>query len=203
MLLAGFALLRMLSLGEATASRRSASPGELAPAPPSPVADKSAVATIDAVAAPRVVASRSTRPSIADSVAAPAEDDIPRRPDGGILGVADLDVLRAANTPTNELIRDCLAKHGAGVSGTLMTTFVVARKRDKSGVIAVETETTGYEEDESTIRDPALIECIHKTAFAMKFPPNTSPVATWARRSVIVKDGALDDNWITVHGYIR
>jgi hypothetical protein len=208
LLVIGIALWQMAKTGEATASvDRAAKPEPpTATATPEPASKQEPAAAPAADAAPFKLPSKSTtpRPSIADKVAVPQEEEIPRRPDGKVIGVADLDVLRDANAPTDQLVRDCIAKHGgATVSGTLMTTFVVARKREPNGTFKVETETTGFEEDESTLRDPVLVECMHKTALAMKFPTNTSPLATWARREMTVKDGVLTQNWVIKHGYIH
>jgi hypothetical protein len=202
----------MSKTDEATASSaRPAATTTAESTPPAQVATGSGPARSDPAAAPPAAdsparpASSAKRPSIADAFAVPPEEEIPRRPDGKIIGITDIDGLREANAPTDALVRECIAKHGgAAVSGTLMTTYIVARKKAPSGTFKVEVETTGYEEDESTIRDPELIECVHKTALAQKFATNNnSPVATWARRKIDIKDGELTWNWVIKHGYIR
>jgi hypothetical protein len=207
LLVVGVALWQMAKTGEATASGALPKPAPEVAGEPAPTKLEPAAAGGAAAPAPASAPARTTtpRPSIAANIPAPAEEEIPRRPDGKVIGVADLDVLREANAPTDDLVRACLAKFGdASVNGTLMTTFVVARKKDPNGGFKVEVETTGIEEDDSTIKEPAaLVECMHKTALAMKFPVNTSPLATWARREMTVKDGVLTLNWVIKHGYIH
>ncbi|MEO8703797.1 MAG: hypothetical protein ABI867_27350 [Kofleriaceae bacterium] len=215
LLIAGFALLlvvvgalwKLSTTGDATASSAHAPAKPVPEASPevAPIKAADRVAAAEPAATVRIPQGPAARPSIADKFAMPPDEEIPRRPDGKVIGVADIDVLREANSPTDELVRQCIAKFGdASISGTLMTTYVVARKKDPAGGFKVEVETTGIEEDESTIKEPAaLVECMHKTALAMKFPVNTSPLATWARREMTVKDGVLTFNWVIKHGYIR
>ena len=144
-------------------------------------------------------------PTIAVDVPKPAEDEIQYRPDGVPIAVADLDILRDTAATTDYQVLDCINQHGGkDVTGQVITTYLVARKKDeKTGKYTTVVESSGFEEDGTTITDPKLVECMHKTAHLMKFPPSDSPVAAWVRRRITVKEGRLGDNWVFQHGYIK
>lgn len=205
----GIALLKFVhgdsSTRDARASKAGSETDESAPGVASSAGDTPAKPGTVAVAGDSKPSMRTSAPSIAGSVPAPSGDDeIKYRPDGVPIAVADLDVLRAASPPTDPLVRECIAKHGGkAVTGTLITTYTVARKREKDGSFSVHTESTGYEEEGSTITDPELIDCLVKTANEMKWPKSNSPVATWARRRIVVENGVMGENWVLKHGYIR
>jgi hypothetical protein len=143
-------------------------------------------------------------PTIAVDVPKPPEDEVQYRPDGVPIAVADLDVLRDAASGVDYPVLDCVNKHGGkAVTGQVITTYLVSRKKEKDGKYTTVVEQSGFEEDGTTITDPALVECMHKTAFQMKFPASNSPVATWVRRRITVEAGRLGDNWVFQHGYIK
>jgi hypothetical protein len=189
------------------------------PTKPAPVADEQPPPTHDAaapitpdkrveVADPKfpVVHRPATKPpSIALELPKPPEDEIKYREDGIPIAVADLDVLRDVAYQVDYPVLDCVNAHGGkAVTGQVITTYTVVRKKDeKTGKYGVVVENTGFEEDGTTITDPKLIECFHKTANQMKFPPSDSPVSTWVRRRITVNAGRLGDNWVFQHGYIR
>jgi hypothetical protein len=144
-------------------------------------------------------------PTIALEIPKPPEDEIKYREDGVPIAVADLDVLRDVAYQVDYPVLDCINAHGGkAVTGQVITTYTVVRKKDeKTGKYVTVVESTGFEEDGTTVTDPALIECFHKTASLMKFPPSDSPVSTWVRRRITVEAGRLGDNWVFQHGYIR
>lgn len=116
--------------------------------------------------------------------------------------VAQLTVIREATVPTDDMIRDCIKKSGLKPSGTAILTFILAKKHDASGDKIV-TETTGVEEDGTTITNPDLIECMHKTAYAMKVPLGEGTRAVFAKRRVVMDNGILSENWVYEWGQIR
>ncbi len=218
LLLLGFAALLVLGLvlwRNAASDEAATAPavGPVAPpsttttphvedAPATPVATPNRVT--DVIGALAKHASSTPPPAIAADVPKPPEDEIKYRDDGVPIAVADLELLRKVTPASDAAVNECIRQHGgASLTGTVMTTFIVARKRNPSGTFAVEVEATGFEEDGTTIQDPALIECLHKTAFAIKFPASDSPVGTWARRRISILGGQLDENWIVKHGHIR
>ncbi len=158
-------------------------------------------------AAPAAMAtskSLTSKPSISEPFSFPAGEEIQYRADGVPIAVADLDVLREAAPATDPLVKDCIAKHGGkSVTGTLITTYVAARHREKDGTFSVHTESAGFEEEGSTLTDPELVDCLVKTANEMKYPKSGSPVATWARKRIVIENGVLGENWVLLHGYIR
>lgn len=203
-----FALLKLTDTDEAKAGRPAAL-AESAKASDEPAAAGTAqVAAGSAAPAPTTPAGAApSRPTISLPAMAglgSGSDDLPRRPDGVLIGVVDRSTLNKAVIGTDAQLNDCIAKHGGkDIDGTLVTTFVVARVKDPSGVFKVAVESTGYEEEGSTIADPKLIECLHTSATAMQFPPSTSPVAVWAKRKLTIAHGDLAQNWVFQHGYIK
>jgi hypothetical protein len=143
-----------------------------------------------------------SRPTMA--VAPAPTDDTPRRPDGVPIGLADRGQMQTAVVATDPQLNDCIAKHGGkAINGTLITTFIVARVKDKSGASRIGVETTGYEEDGSTITDPKLVECLHQSAMAMQLPPADVGVPVAAKRKLIIKDGDLQANYVYEQSYLR
>lgn len=208
LLAAGLALLHATSEPEASASAQRVAdvtpapepgrgPAEREPPPsPKPAPTRAAPAR-PAATTPAAL------PSLPAGPAAP-EDEIQYRPDGVPIAVADRPVLKKAAAGVDHLVRKCVAEHGGStISGQLITTYTVARKRGPDGQFVVAVEDTGYDDDERTIEDPALIECLHETAYAMQFPPSTSPVATWAKRRIVIRRGIMVQNRVFQHGYFK
>lgn len=121
---------------------------------------------------------------------------------GRLIGVVSRSILQASLVPTHELVVECIHKSGLKPTGEAIMTFTVAKTRDKGGE-RIEVETTGFEEEGTTITNPELIECLHKTALAMKFPPSPSSTAVWAKRKIVLENGVLNANYVFEHGYIR
>jgi hypothetical protein len=143
----------------------------------------------------------SPRPTMA--VAPNGSDTTPRRPDGVPIGLADRGQMQTAIVGTDPQINACIAQHGGkAINGTLMTTFIVARVKDKSGASKVGVETTSYEEDGSTITDPKLIECLHTSAMAAVLPQADVGVAVAAKRKIVIKNGDLEANYVYQHSYL-
>ncbi len=118
--------------------------------------------------------------------------------------VASLEVLRAANAATDALIQDCINKSGVtGLTGSVVLTFLVARKREKTGEFSVAVEDHGFEEEGNTIKNPELVDCMQKTALAMKFPPNKSPIAVAAKRRVEIANNEMKVNFVYEWSRIR
>jgi hypothetical protein len=147
-------------------------------------------------------------PTARPSVPVPVMPVIPVVPEAGSGSavkpqpVAILTVIREATVPTDDLIRDCIAKSGQKPSGRATLTFIVAKKHDATGD-KVEVETTGFEEEGTTITNPELLECMHKTAYAMKFPVGEGSRAVFAKRHVTMDNGILSENWVYEWGQIR
>jgi hypothetical protein len=219
LLLAGFAvvlagsvvLLRFATRSDdATAGTGGGSaPQPAAPAPSEPAAvtpSAPADAWSQTVAIPQPSKPRSVGlPEIASQVALPTDDEgIEYDARGKPIPVANLGQIRKATVPTDNMIRQCIIDSGVkGLTGKAVLTFTVAKKRDNNGQEVVETESTGFEEEGTTIDNAALLECMHKTAFKMKFPPSKSPVAVWARRRINVENNELNENWVFEFGRIR
>lgn len=121
---------------------------------------------------------------------------------GRLIGVVSRSILQESLVPTHDLVIECIRKSGLKPTGEAIMTFTVAKNRDKGGE-RIEVETTGVEEEGTTITNPELIECLHKTALAMKFPPNPSSTAVWAKRKIVLENGVLNANYVFEHGYIR
>jgi len=116
--------------------------------------------------------------------------------------VAQLTVIREATVPTDDLIRACIKQSGGKPSGRAILTFIVAKKHDATGD-KIEVETTAVEEEGTTITNPELLECMHKTAYAMKFPIGEGSRAVFAKRRVTMDNGILSENWVYEWGQIR
>ena len=157
---------------------------------------------LPAPSAPSAVATTRARRSapaiVASAVVPPDQTGIEFDASGLPIPVASLATLRTAAAATDDLARDCITKSGTRASGKVTVAFVVA---GKSGIVA--TTSSGSEDEGSTIDNEALVECLHKTAFAMKFPPSKSPIAVWGRRRFVIENGVLAEGLVVEFGRIR
>lgn len=202
-LASGVALWRFVLTGEATA-KVVVAPTPSAPTPdamPAPATPGVAVTPDARVQEPAVVSLPPPRqPAMAEPAVAPvSEEDQVEYVDGKPVPVASIKVIRDATIATNGPLQDCIDKSGIkGLTGKAMLTFIVARKREKTGEFGVAVEDTGFEEEGTTMLEhPELLECMHKTALAMQFPANKSPVAVWAKRRIEILNGILQVNYVS------
>ena len=144
-------------------------------------------------ASPRAPAA-SPRPMIASAGGGPAEE-VELDAKGNPIPVATLPTLRRVAATTDDLARACLAKFGTTASGKVTVSYVVARKVE-AGESIIATESSNAEDDGTTIDNPELVECLHKTAFAMKFPPAKSSLAVVAKRRFVIEKGVLAESLV-------
>jgi len=208
-LLAGFGVLFAIGIALyklATTSDATASASRNVPAPVEEPKAPTAVATSSdaAAAAPELKHGPLTPPALVERVNLPTKDEEIEYVDGRPVPVASVQVLRAATIPTDNAIRQCVLDSGLKeVTGQVVTTYIVAKKKDKNGVATTQVEDTGFEEEGTTITNAALIECLHKTAYKMTFPETKSSVAVWARRRIDLDKGVLASNYVFEWGRIR
>ncbi len=207
-LAAGVALWRFVLTGEATAQVVVAPTPSAASTPdalPATATPSVAVSPDARVQEPAVVPAPPRQPAIAEPIgAAGSEEDQVEYVDGKPVVVASIKVIRDATIATNGPLQDCIDKSGVKeLTGKAMLTFIVARKREQTGEFSVAVEDTGFEEEGTTIQQPELLECMHRTALAMKFPPNKSPVAVWAKRRIEVENGVLQVNYVSEWKRVR
>ncbi len=127
--------------------------------------------------------------------ATPPNPLLPMRSNGPTIPVASLTAIRTANAGTDELVRACIAASNSKPTGKVVLTFLVVQKHDAGGDRVV-VESSGFEEQGATLTDPALIDCLHKTAFAMKLAPSAGDHAVFAKRRVVIDHGVLAENWV-------
>lgn len=112
-------------------------------------------------------------------------------------GAPQIRELIAANEPH---VKECIRTSGGGrESGEAVTTYIVAQRGDK-----VVIEETSADSDKTTLKNEALVECLHKTAMHMKFvglPRQADAIIV--TRSITLADGALADDKMVKFNYIR
>jgi len=147
------------------------------------------------------------RPSMAPPVlapTAPAEDPVVYDERGLALTVIDKPKLATALVSVDEKLRECIVNTGfTRGSGEAILRFIVAKHKDEKGARIV-TESSSYEEEGTTIKDEKLLECMHKTAFDIKYPPAPDVgIPIWAKRKVVIENGMLRANVLVNLGRIR
>jgi hypothetical protein len=110
--------------------------------------------------------------------------------------------LRAQNAAVEPKVRECVDKAvaaGQKPSGTAVLTYVVAKKGDK-----YEVEDTSYDSDETTLTNPGLVECLHRTAKEMSFVglPRRAHALVVTRR-VKLEAGAVTEYKHVGFSYLR
>lgn len=110
--------------------------------------------------------------------------------------------LRAQNAAVEPLVRECVAKAAASgqrPTGTALLTYVVAKHGSR-----YEIEDTSFDSDETTIDQGPLLDCLHKTAKAMKFEglPRRSQALVVTRR-VKLEGGAITEYKHVGFSYLR
>jgi hypothetical protein len=206
LVVAAIVLWRFTMTDEAASAPRAGSAGKRSAddvAPAAPTIGPSAPRAGDKPVANPGKTTGDTSPRPTMTVSPNTTDTTPRRPDGVPIGLADRGQMQTAIVGTDPQINACIAQHGGkAINGTLMTTFIVARVKDKNGASRVGVETTGYEEDGSTITDPKLIECLHTSAMAAVLPQADVGVAVAAKRKIVIKNGDLEANYVYQHSYL-
>jgi hypothetical protein len=110
--------------------------------------------------------------------------------------------LRANAKAVEPLVRECVAKAasaGQRPSGTAMLTYVVAKRGDKFVV-----EDTSWDDDETTLAQGPLLDCLHGTAKEMKFVglPRRSQ-ALVVMRKVTIENGEVAEYKHVGFSYLR
>lgn len=111
--------------------------------------------------------------------------------------IASLPVLREAVATLDGAVADCVRRFGQGVSGVANLSFIAAPNKTR-----VEIESTGVIEEGTTITNQDLLECMHKTALALKFPFVADAQAVFARRMARLDNGKLAEQHIVNFSYI-
>lgn len=105
----------------------------------------------------------------------------------------------AANEPKlNECLAQAQARGDTG-SGDATLTFIATKKGDKIVI-----EDTGVDHDATTIKNDALVDCLHATSKALTFeglPRNANGV--FVTRTVKVENGTLVENKLVKFSYLR
>jgi hypothetical protein len=110
--------------------------------------------------------------------------------------------LRAQNTAVQPLVEKCIAdaaEKGIKPSGIATLTYIVV---DKGGKVAV--EDTGFDDSNTTLQAPELVDCMRETARAMKFeglPREAEGLVV--TRSVTLEAGKLVDYKHVGFSYLR
>ena len=110
--------------------------------------------------------------------------------------------LRAQAKAVEPEVRACIDKAavaGARPSGDALLTYVVAKRGDKYLV-----EDTSFDDTKTTLAHEGLLECLHRTAFNMKFEglPREAEALVVTRR-VTVENGALTEYKHVGFSYMR
>lgn len=110
--------------------------------------------------------------------------------------------LRAQAAAVEPLVRACVEKAmvaGAHPTGTALLTYVVAQRGDK-----VEVEDTGFDSEKTTLKQDALVECLHQTAKGMKFEglPREAE-GLYVTRSITLENGAISEYKHVGFSYLR
>jgi hypothetical protein len=110
--------------------------------------------------------------------------------------------LRAQNAAVEPKVRECVDKvvaAGGKPTGTAVLTYVVAKKGD-----TYEVEDTSYDSDETTLTNPGLVECLHRTAKEMSFVglPRRAHALVVTRR-VKLEAGAVTEYKHVGFSYLR
>ena len=171
----------------ATASERGPAEAIATPAPaaPRPTTGRSPTATAPVMPTEQVAAGE-VAPTILD----------PRT--GKPPAAANMAALREQSLAVAPLLDECVAKSGAKPTGKVVLTYTVAPQGDQAVI-----ESTGVDYDESSITDEPLLECLHKTAYGMKFAYVPGSDAVAARRTVTLADGAVVENRVIGFSYLR
>ncbi|HEU0033493.1 MAG TPA: hypothetical protein VFQ53_22835 [Kofleriaceae bacterium] len=143
-----------------------------------------------------------TAPTLAPSAPGSADDGVMIGSNGRPIPIASLSVLRAKGAVTDSMIVDCINKYGKTTTGKAVLTFIVG-KHKVNGVDKIEVESTGIDDDGTTIQNQDLLECMHKTANAMTFDPSPSSIAVWGKRRITLDNGNITENYIYDYGHIR
>jgi hypothetical protein len=110
--------------------------------------------------------------------------------------------LRAQTAAVEPLVRECVEKavtSGLRPSGKAVMTYVVEKQGEKYVV-----EDTGFDSEETTLQNQGLVECLHRTARAMKFeglPRRAESILV--TRSVTLEDGAVSEYKHVTFTYMR
>lgn len=115
-----------------------------------------------------------------------------------IMYVADL---RAQNHMTDAPIKNCLERWGQRATGKATLSFTVAAQRGKLAI-----DTTGVQDEESLGGNPALLDCLHQTAYAFQldgFPIPELGTPIYVRRKIRVENGELVENNIFDFSYVH
>jgi hypothetical protein len=205
-LVVGGAVLLALAIGLVQLTR---SVGD-APATPAPASIAAAAAPSAAPAAPAPSPGRTSaareRPAIPS---APSHSTPPTRPpelatrlglsrdlkrdaNGHLVPVITMKELRAQIDRTDPLMKACIARSGQRPTGKATLGFTVA---PMNGQLAI--ETTGVVDDDTLAAFPELLECMHRSAYALvvdgkPIPELGTPI--YVRRHVRLENGELVEN---------
>lgn len=208
-LVVGSAVLLALAIGlvQLTRSVRDA------PAPPAPPAPATAVAAaVPSAPAPVPVPARTSAarerpavPSAPSHSASPTRQpelaitprlglsrELKRDANGHLVPIITMKELRAQVDRTDPLMKACLARSGQRPTGKATLGFTVA---PMNGQLAI--ESTGVLDDDTLAAYPELLECMHRSAYALvvdgkPIPELGTPI--YVRRHVRVENGELVEN---------
>lgn len=141
----------------------------------------------------------SERPRWSEAIAAakPPSEPVPAK--GKSLAIADKPTLREQVYLVKPLVEECVAKATGKKDGTVMFYFVVAPTAKQTAIV----ESTGVDEDATSVDNAALVECIHKTGLAMKFDYNPNTYSVIATRKVTIENGQVTYDDLVNFSYIR
>jgi len=203
-------LVALALLWQSTRTDATPSPQTESIATPSARTSGTAAATpspgASASAGPTSSATRSSRPapSVPTQATVRADDELSYSPaqhanEGLEYGAKQLHAQTAAVEP---LVRECVDKAviaGQHPSGTAMLTYIVAQRADKFVI-----ETTGVDNEKTTLQQEGLLDCLHQTAKAMKFeglPKGAHEI--YAARTVTIEDGKITEYKHVTFSYLR
>jgi hypothetical protein len=207
-LVVGGAVLLALAIGlvQLTRSVREA------PVPPAPAPTAAAVAPSAAPAAPAPPPGRTSAarerpaiPSAPSHSAPPARQpelaiapqlglsrNLKRDANGHLVPIITMKELRAQIDRTDPLMKACIARSGQRPTGKATLSFTVA---PMNGQLAI--ESTGVLDDGALAAYPELLECLHRSAYALvvdgkPIPELGTPI--YVRRHVGLENGELVEN---------
>lgn len=206
-LAAGFAVLLALAIALVTLTRGggdvAVEPAAITPgaeartpaaaaagAPVSPATPRAPGAGASAPAASRRLGTPGPQPQLGPSLGRSRE--LKRDANGHLVPIITMRELRAQIERTTAPMQACIAQSGQRPSGKATLSFTVATM---NGQLAI--ETTGVQDEDTLAAYPELLDCLHKSAYALvvdRTPVPALGTPIYVRRHVRIDQGELVEN---------
>jgi hypothetical protein len=118
--------------------------------------------------------------------------ELKRDANGHLVPIITMNELRAQIDRTEPLMKACIARSGQRPTGKATLNFTVAPMNNQLAI-----ETTGVQDDDTLAPYPELLECLHRSAYALvvdgkPIPELGTPI--YVRRHVRLENGELVEN---------